>query len=73
MRLLASLRGCVLSWAATISRRPVDFQRLQPDKDRYVGSLFVINPLPRMTSMGMDATMDSKEFIDIAGLIEAVL
>ena len=37
------------------------------------GSLLVINTLPRMTSMGMDAAMDSKEFMGIAGLIEAAL
>ena len=37
------------------------------------GSLLVINTLPRMTSMGMDAAMDSKEFMDIAALIEAAL
>ena len=37
------------------------------------GSLLVINTLPRMTSMGMDAAMDSKEFMEIAGLIEAAL
>lgn len=37
------------------------------------GSLLVLNTLPRMTSMGMDAVVDAKEFFDIAAIIEAAL
>jgi hypothetical protein len=33
----------------------------------------VINTLPRMTSMGMSAEVDAKEFIEIATAIEAAL
>jgi hypothetical protein len=37
------------------------------------GSLLVINTLPRMTSMGMSAEVDAKEFIELAAAIEAAL
>jgi hypothetical protein len=37
------------------------------------GALLIINTLPRLTSMGMDATTDAKDFFEIAALIEAAL
>jgi hypothetical protein len=37
------------------------------------GSLLVINTLPRMTSMGMGAEVDAREFVEIAAAIEASL
>jgi hypothetical protein len=37
------------------------------------GSLVLISTLPRATSMGMDATLDAKEFFDVLGMIEAAL
>ena len=37
------------------------------------GSLLIVNTLPRMTSMGMDAAIDAKEFFEIAAMIEAAL
>jgi len=37
------------------------------------GSLLIVNTLPRMTAMGMDAAIDAKEFFEIAAMIEAAL
>ena len=37
------------------------------------GSLLLISTLPRPTSMGMDATLDAKEFLDLLGMVEAAL
>lgn len=37
------------------------------------GSLLVLNTLPRMTSLGMGAEVDAKEFLAIAAAIEAAL
>lgn len=37
------------------------------------GSLLIVNTLPRMTSMGMDAAIDAKDFFEIAAMIEAAL
>jgi hypothetical protein len=37
------------------------------------GSVLVVGTLPRATSMGMGATTDAKEFIDIAKMIEDLL
>ncbi len=37
------------------------------------GALLVIATLPRTTGMGFDATLDAKDFFDIAGMIEAAL
>jgi hypothetical protein len=37
------------------------------------GSLVLIGTLPRATAMGMDATLDAKEFFDVLGMIEAAL
>jgi hypothetical protein len=37
------------------------------------GALLVVGTLPRPTSMGMDAALDAKEFLDLATLIEGAL
>jgi hypothetical protein len=37
------------------------------------GALLVVGTLPRSTSMGMDAALDAKEFMDLAALIEGAL
>src|SRR5260370_178384 len=37
------------------------------------GSLLVIRTLPRPTSMGMSATVDAKDFFDIAAMLDASL
>ena len=37
------------------------------------GSLLVVGTLPRATSMGMDAALDAKEFLDVAALVEGAL
>jgi len=37
------------------------------------GALLVVGALPRSTSMGMDAALDAKEFMDLAALIEGAL
>ena len=37
------------------------------------GALLVLGTLPRLTSMGMGATMDAREILEIAGAIEAAL
>ncbi len=37
------------------------------------GSLFILNTLPRATSMGFGATLDAKEFLDLVALVEATL
>ena len=37
------------------------------------GALVVLSTLARPTSMGMDATLDAKEFIDLVGMIEKAL
>lgn len=37
------------------------------------GSLVLISTLPRPTSMGMDATLDAKEFFDVLAMMEAAL
>ncbi len=37
------------------------------------GALLVVGTLPRATSMGMDATLDAKEFMDLAALVENAL
>lgn len=37
------------------------------------GSLLVIRTLPRPTSMGTSATVDAKDFFDIAAMVEAAL
>lgn len=37
------------------------------------GTLVMISSLPRMTSMGLDASLDAKEFFDIVAMIEAAL
>ncbi|MBV9209534.1 MAG: hypothetical protein JOZ52_02830 [Acidobacteria bacterium] len=37
------------------------------------GSLLVISTLPRPTKMGFSATVDAKEFFDLAGMVEAAL
>jgi hypothetical protein len=37
------------------------------------GSLLVISSLPRPTSMGFNATLDAKEFFDMAAMIEVTL
>ncbi|MCL4506449.1 MAG: hypothetical protein M1434_08380 [Chloroflexi bacterium] len=37
------------------------------------GALLVISTLPRMTSMGMDASLDAREFMDIAALVRQTL
>lgn len=37
------------------------------------GSLIVLSTLPRPTSMGMDATLDAKEFLELVGMLEAAL
>ena len=37
------------------------------------GALVVLSTLPRPTSMGMDATLDAKEFIDLVEMIEKAL
>lgn len=48
-------------------------ERLVKIMSREDGTLLVISTLGRTTSMGFDATLDAKEFFDIAGLIEAAL
>jgi len=37
------------------------------------GALLVVGTLPRSTSMGMDAALDAKEFMELAALIEGAL
>jgi hypothetical protein len=37
------------------------------------GSLVLIGTLPRPTWMGMDATLDAKEFFDVLAMMEATL
>jgi len=37
------------------------------------GTLLVVGTLPRSTSMGMDAALDAKEFLDVAALVEDAL
>jgi len=37
------------------------------------GSLVLLSTLPRPTSMGMDASLDAKEFFDVLGMLEAAL
>ena len=38
-----------------------------------IGCLLVIGTIPRTTGMGFDASLDAKEFFDIAAMIEGVL
>ncbi len=37
------------------------------------GAQLVATTLPRMTKMGMSASTDAKEFLDLVGLVEATL
>lgn len=46
------------------------FVKLMPQAD---GTLVMISSLPRMTNLGMDASLDAKEFFEIAAMIEAAL
>lgn len=51
----------------------VEMARLFKIVPQDAGSLLIVNTLPRMTSMGMDAAIDAKEFFEIAAMIEAAL
>lgn len=48
-------------------------ERLVKIMPREDGTLLVISTLGRTTGMGFDATLDAKEFFDLAGVIEAAL
>ena len=37
------------------------------------GAVLVVGTLPRSTSMGMDAALDAKEFMDLAAIVEGTL
>jgi hypothetical protein len=37
------------------------------------GSLLVLGSLPRLTSMGMSATTDAREILEVAAAVEAAL
>jgi hypothetical protein len=51
----------------------VEMARLFKIVPQDAGSLLIVNTLPRMTSMGMDAAIDAKDFFEIAAMIEAAL
>jgi hypothetical protein len=44
--------------------------RLVPSQD---GSLVILGTLPRLTSMGMSATTDAREVLEVVAAIEAAL
>ncbi len=48
-------------------------ERLVKIMPREEGTLLVISTLGRTTGMGFDATLDAREFFDIAGMIETAL
>ena len=51
----------------------VTSERLVKVVPEEAGALLVVSTLPRTTSMGFDATLDAKEFFDLAGMVEASL
>lgn len=58
---------------AEIGGLTLKLERLVKLTPREQGALLVIGTLPRATSMGMDAALDVKEFLDLAALIESAL
>ena len=58
---------------AEIGGMTVTIPRLAKVTPQDGAALLVIGTLPRMTSMGMDASLDAKDFFDLANLIEKVL
>jgi hypothetical protein len=46
------------------------FFRIVPDEQ---GSMLVINTLPKMVAMGFSASLDAKEFFEVAALVEKTL
>jgi hypothetical protein len=51
----------------------VNINRLVKVTPQDGAGMVVMGTLPRMTSMGMDASLDAKEFFDLVSLIEAAL
>ena len=48
-------------------------QPLLPHRAREGGSLLIVGTLPRPLKMGFNATLDAREFFDLANMIEAAL
>ena len=58
---------------AEIGGLKLKIERLVKIMPREDGTLLVVSTLGRTTGMGFDATLDAKEFFDIAGMAEAAL
>ncbi len=73
-------KGDLLKRLGKLARNEAEIGGLTLKLDRLVkvtphenGALLVVGTLPRATSMGMDATLDAKEFMDLAALVENAL
>jgi hypothetical protein len=65
--------GKVVRTEAEIGGLTIHAERLVKVAPSDGGSLVLISTLPRPTSMGMDATLDAKEFFDVLAMVEAAL
>ena len=73
-------KGDLLKRLGKFARTEAEIGGITVRMDRFVkvlpeegGAQLIINTLPRPVSMGMDAMLDAKEFIDLAALVEAAL
>jgi len=73
-------KGDLLKRLGKFARTEAEIGGMTIRMDRFVkilpeesGAQLIINSLPRPVSMGMDAMLDAKEFMDIAAMVEAAL
>lgn len=73
-------KGDLVKRIIKLARTKSDVGGISFSQPRYVellplenGCLFALGTIPRQTGMGFDASLDSREFFDIAAMVEAVL